>query len=293
MSSSSLDGLPSELLCAIVSNLTTTSRGRIGCVTRRFKSIAADPVVWETAEVEPTAIHIDRALAVIGKHTMRLRVRNKQRGICRQRFGAPHLQCHHQPPSNHQHCNCFQDAGAALVLRSCPELRELEFPGMRQLTSATLVAIMQRTPSLTALNLRGCVSIATGFADAAAAVGLSEHHKIRHLDLSHVAVVDDDVVALLDRLPCLESLQVNFCSALTDAVLDALPTTIQRVEALGCERFSWDRMEALRQELGPTQLRCDDTEILSIGSNSHGGGDMARSLMQMLMSYRAEEMRRE
>ena len=118
-----------------------------------------------------------------------------------------------------------------LVLRSCPELRELEFPGMRQLTSATLVAIMQRTPSLSALNLRGCVNIATGFADAAAAVGLSEHHEIQHLDLSHVEVVDDDVVALLDRLPCLESAG-ELLHALTDAVLDALPTTIQRVEAL-------------------------------------------------------------
>ena len=110
---------------------------------------------------------------------------------------------------------------------------------MRQLTSATLVEIMQRTPSLSALNLRGCVNVATGFAAAAAAAGLPEHHTIRHLDLSHVTVVDDDVLALLERLPRLESLQVNFCSALTDDVLDALPPTIQRVEALGCERFSW------------------------------------------------------
>ena len=42
---------------------------------------------------------------------------------------------------------------------------------------------------------------------------------------------------------------VNFCAALSDEVLDMLPSSLARVEALGCERFSFRRLEQLGKEL--------------------------------------------
>ena len=114
---------------------------------------------------------------------------------------------------------------------------------------------------------------------------------------------DDDLRALLERLPCLRNLQLNFCAALTDSVLDTMPRSLERVEALGCERFTWSRLQQLRDDLelaaggggggggGFERLRCDDSLVLSVGSERPGSDDFAHSLFSMLCRYRAEEAR--
>ena len=161
---------------------------------------------------------------------------------------------------------------------------------MAHLSQSTLVSILG-CPSLRTVNLRGCELICSGFALAqeARTSALPRRPQLRCLDLSHTRAEDEDLVALLEVLPGLRQLQFNFCAALTDDALDALPRTIESVEALGCERFSWWRMERLRQVC---RVHCDDSAVLSIGS-AQDGSDVAQSLLAMLASYRAEEARRE
>ena len=173
------------------------------------------------------------------------------------------------------------------MIRAAPNLQELHLPGMAHLTSATLTGLLQFCPSLRLVNLRGCEGICSEF--AAQSTELLPHLELRHLDLSHVRVEDADLVALLSLCPALAHLQLNFCRGLTDGALDALPSAIESLEALGCERLSWRRMEQLRLMLGPRRVRCDDTAVLSVGESD----DVATSLMTMLASYRAEEAKRE
>lgn len=140
----------------------------------------------------------------------------------------------------------------------------------------------------------GCERICAGLREDAATLAL--HTAMEHLDLSHTRAEDEDLIAILGLLPGLKSLEVNFCAALGDDALDALPSTIESVEALGCERLSWSRVERLRVQLGRDEhggerVRCDDSAVLSIGS-AKPGTDVAASLMAMLAEYRLEEARR-
>ena len=65
--------------------------------------------------------------------------------------------------------------------------------------------------------------------------------RLRHADLSHADLVDADLIALLTHMPRLESLELNFNAALTDATLDALPPSLRRLDVLGCPRLSYAR----------------------------------------------------
>lgn len=195
-----------------------------------------------------------------------------------------------RPPSLHPFqsiCGGLTDEGASALIRAAPNLQELHLPGMAHLTSSTLTGLLQSCPSLRLVNLRGCEGVCSGFADHSTA--LLPHIQLRHLDLSHVRLEDADLVALLSLCPALAHLQLNFCRGLTDDALDSLPRSIESLEALGCERLSWRRMEKLRLMLGPRRVRCDDSVVLSVGESK----DVATSLMTMLASYRAEEAKRE
>ncbi len=124
---------------------------------------------------------------------------------------------------------------------------------------------------------------------------------MRDLDLSHTNATDENLAAVLERAPGLRALQIDFNSALTDASLDAIPPSVERVDALGCERFTFCRLQQLERELASPavrprpraeKLRCDDSLVMGVGS-ARNGSTIAQSLFAMLLEYRAEEARRE
>ena len=238
-----------------------------------------------------------------GEHTSVLRIRLPPRSQHRPTFckfvhhplGKPCAPCHPLAST----CGSLLDAGTRALVRACPRLRELHLPGMGHLTVSSLIAALEGLPTLEVLSLRGCEAVTSGF--AAAVAGRSGEEccapQLRQLDLSHVCEAsDNDVSALLARLPSLEGLLLNFCPQLTDVVLDELPPQLERLDAVGCPRLSYSRLEALAQELGTdalggSRLACDDSLVLSLRAGSGSGPDMARSLLDMLMDYRREESR--
>jgi hypothetical protein len=286
-----LEDLTDELIQLIVAILRPQERGRVCSTCRRLRLLTLDPSVWATIEMRPSSVREDLALRRIGSYTTELRVRNPWHSRHSHKFCKWHL----LGPNPHIHesaCGGLLDAGAAVLLGRCPSLQELHMPGMGHLTRRTLQTVLDNCRELRVLNLRGCERILSGFAAASEADDAPppfELPQLVELDLSHVRITDDDLIVLLERLPSLATLKVNFCSELSDDVLDALPSTIAHVEALGCERLSWRRMEQLRHDLGTDEqggerVRCDDSAVLAVGRD-------VESLFSMLTSYRMEEAR--
>lgn len=297
---SPLVSLPDAVLLHIFSHLhDVTTLGRVAATARLPRTLALDCMAWIDVSMPASSIRTDRALRYLGRHTRAVRLSNPECGAHRHRF------CQLVLPDLHGNsfsagCGGLLDAGARVLLRRCPSLRELSLPGMGHLTSATLACSLECCPLLETLVLRGCERICTGFAVSESYESLAPRPRLKRLDLSHADVRDSDLIALLALCPSLRSLQVNFNEELTDAALDALPPTLARMEALGCERLSWSRMEVLREQLGIDErgaacLRCDDSAVLSVGAWSEEDGDaptdVAQSLYAMLSSYRAEQAR--
>jgi hypothetical protein len=181
----------------------------------------------------------------------------------------------------------------------------------RSSRAARRIAALRACPGLRELTLRGCNRVLRGFGAAADGARLPPHAALLELDLSHTNASDDELSALLTRTPSLRSLQLNFCAGLSDASLAMLPPDITRLDALGCERFSWHRLNELRERLehaaaritdgtrgggtrgGGALLRCDDSLVLGVGGDGTalGDGGLAVSLFAMLREYRAEEAR--
>ena len=168
----------------------------------------------------------------------------------------------------------------------CPQLIELHLPGSGHLSSAALVLILERLPTLEVLGLRGCERVTTGLASIAANTAL--YTRLRQLELSHCSLaIDEDVSRLLSKLPSLRVLDADFCSLLTDAVLESLPPSLEALSVLGCLRMSFDRLQEVEGTLGP-KLKSDDTAVLSCLR----GKNIGPSLVEMLLNYRQEECRR-
>ena len=240
------------------------------------------------------------SMSRLSTHTTELRVRN------RDSVQRRHVFCRFMViPFAHpfeSSCGGLLDAGALALLRACPSLVRLHMPGMGHLTKSTLIAALSMCPSLRELNLRGCERVAHGFSEAAEKSPVGARPLITHVDLSHTTANNDDLGALLDRMPGLRELQVNFCVKLTDDVLDALPQSVERVEALGCERFSYHRLQRLQKDLAMgddetttwaevERVRCDDSIVQSVGRRT--GTDATQTLFSMLFEYRMEEARTE
>lgn len=285
-----LEMLDHDMLLFILRTSDVSTRGRIACACWKLWALSLDPSVWATVELKPSAVRVDRALRRLGRHTREVHVRNAL-GAPRHKFCRWHLLGPNPHPFESA-CGGLLDAGSSALVRTCPNLEELHLPGMGHLTKATLVAVLRGCRSLRVLNLRGCERVCSGFAASAAEGALAARPLLRDVDLSHAGLLDADLVALLGLLPALGSLKLNFNAELSDAVLDALPPTVVRVEALGCERFSWRRMEQLREDLGTDKhggpcLRCDDSEVLAVGTTVQG--NCVKNLFTMLASYHAEE----
>ena len=87
-------------------------------------------------------------------------------------------------------------------------------------------------PVLAELNLRGCERVLYGFASTVATAIVPARPSLRRVDVSHTFANDTDLISLLERLPRLRGLQINFNQPLSDVCLDALPPTLVRVEAM-------------------------------------------------------------
>ena len=190
-------------------------------------------------------------------------------------------------------CGSLLDVGAATILSAAPLLRSLDLSGMGHLSSASLLLALAACPALESLRCRGCWRLTKGLAEGRPV--RREHpdawpaHGLGSLDLSHTDTGDEDLGALLPRLPRLASLELNFCERLTDACLDGLPTTLASLGALGCCRLSYASLQLLS---GRVQLRSDDTFLDgALGADARlrtCGPDAAAALNQLLGEYGRE-----
>ncbi len=238
--------------------------------------------------------------SAVGEHTTALRVHNPARPgglphsrFCRLALGATFAEA--VSPLNGA-CGSLVDAGARAIAASCPSLTELRMPGASHLSVDGLCAVLRGCPALHELELRGCCTVGCGFAARWAALEFvsprpSPPLALRRLDLSHADLLaDSDLVALLALTPNLTILRLNFCVSLTDACLDELPPSLERLEALGCAQLSYGRLQALANTLGPENLLCDDSFVQQF---VHGPLNGPQAIDSLLRAYRCEEMRRE
>ena len=303
-----LHELSSELVVAVLSHLPTADVGHAALSCRRLAMCAREPLAHESVQIQPAALQHYGCLYRLAAHTTEVRVRGKQGCAQRHRFCRfAVLPFHNTFESS---CGSLLDAGVNTMLDACGHsLLRLHLPGMCHLTKASVIAVLRSCPLLTELNLRGCERAMTGFFTAAAVNPLLvPRPALRVADLSHTHASDLDLGALLRYTPSLTSVCVNFCAALTDEALDALPRSLTHMEALGCERLTYHRLQQLDKELAATaatsetevaraeRLRCDDSIILgSLGVGSPRRGrehhNVSHSLFAMLFEYRAEEAR--
>lgn len=279
-----LGSLPHDVithLCTCLDSITTVSR--MARTSSSFCAIVCgEPACWARVAIPATALDA----FVRSEHSSdarSLHVRLPAASTHRPTF------CHAYRPglSGSEYisgCGSLLDAGVDKIISSCPGLVELRLPGSGHLSIDTLMRVLQGLPSLEVLSIRGCEDITRGFSQRSSVLPQVEH--LRHVDLSHCSqAVDEDVVALLNHLPGLQSLGLDFCTALSDDVLEVLPSTVESLSVLGCARMSFDRLQAIGRSLG-AGLVSDDAAVLACK------GDMAASsLVEMLLAYRAEECR--
>ena len=301
--------LSDELVVATLALLPTVDVGRAALSCRRLAALSREPLAHSSVQIRPDALQDYGCLFRLAAHTTEVRVKSKEGVANRHRFCRYAVLPFRHPFESA--CGSLLDAGASALLDACGHsLLRLHLPGMCHLTKASLIAVLRACPSLVELNVRGCERIMTGVCTAAALNPLLvPRPALRVADLSHTHASDLDLGALLRFLPHLHTLRVNFCAALSDEVLDMLPSSLARVEALGCERFSFRRLEQLGKELANASeddgegassdaydgcLRCDDSIVL--GALGRGGADkrhpVSQSLFAMLFEYRAEEANR-
>lgn len=245
-----LDTLSDDTLVHIFSLLPTADVGRVACTSARHCVLSHEPLLYASVSITPATLRHRQFLHRLGLHTREIRVFNKP-GV-----GQRHRACRHVPflrsPYEHRYesaCGSLLDAGVAVLLDKCgASLERIALPGQAHLTSSTLAAVLRACPRLKALCLRGCDRVLHGFS-AEAVDGFPPQLALRDVDLSHTHATDVDLRALLERASELRALAVNFNPSLTDAVLDAIPRSVARVEALGCERFTYPRLVALEKDL--------------------------------------------
>ena len=302
-STPTLAALPYDALLCVCTHIDGLAElSRMARTSTAFHTlIKREPSCWERVTLPASAL---TAYLQQSPHTAAARslhVRLPERATHRPFF------CKHEParanrlefmPSLVGRCGSVLDAGVAEIVEHCPNLVELQLPGSGHLTSAALATALVRLEHIETLGLRGCDGVTVGFAAAAERSGFSlAGSKLRHVSLSHCSqAVDEDTCALLRTLPSLESLELDFCPALGDAVLEALPPKVEALSVLGCPRMSFDRLQALGKTLGP-RLTSDDTAVFqafacSTCDDCSGSAEQRGvSLMEMLSWYAEEEAR--
>jgi hypothetical protein len=294
--------LPSDLLVYVLSAIDDVrALSRLAATCRLLhKLILLEEAPWEKLTIPASSVREDKFCGSSHAFSVReLRVHVPLGSTHRPTFCKLAAASHHPFAAG---CGGLRDAGAIALVRVCPRLRELHLPGMGHLSVEALRRMLRDLPSLETLNLRGCEAITEGFGattDAAAPDDMPSARapQLLDLDLSHVYRASDlDVIALLSLVPSLRTLQLSFCAKLTDAVLESLPAGLERLNALGCERMSFGRLESLQLALGVDEhgvprLASDDSAVLACSTRCRPFADPAQSLFQMLAAYRREELR--
>lgn len=134
------------------------------------------------------------------------------------------------------YCGKLTDTDMVSLVQRCPNITELMLLGAGKFTDATYIAIAQHCPQLKKLRMEavgiGGVRAMTDASILAIAAGCPH---LSTLILHWVAVSDDALMTLMRACSGLTVLRLTMCSALTGAILFALPTLCPWITEFGVQ----------------------------------------------------------